>query len=115
MELRTHRENTILIAAPDGRIDSSNAMQFEEALFSAMQETDTALVLNLAKTPYLSSAGLRTIARLVTENRTTGRKLALCELTSSVTEVVTTSGFSQLVPVLPTEEAATAAVAAPAA
>lgn len=57
-----------------GRIDSSNAQEFDKAVFDALQAGQGNLVVNLNGVTYMSSAALRTL--IGAQKETKGRKLA---------------------------------------
>ena len=61
MAVNSDRQNGTLIARADGRIDGANAREFQVALESAIDPTDSNVILDLENLSYISSAGLRVI------------------------------------------------------
>ena len=61
MGLAFNREDGILIAVADGRVDGANAQEFQGALADEIDADDRGLVLDMGQITYISSAGLRVI------------------------------------------------------
>lgn len=79
-----------------GHIDSSNALQAESVILSlAAENTADALILDAENLEYISSAGLRIILRLLKS----GKKPKLINVSSSVFEILETTGFTEMMPV----------------
>ena len=57
MEIKTEREDGILIANVNGRVDSANAREFENVLSSAISDDDTSVVVDFGGLSYISSSG----------------------------------------------------------
>ena len=112
MELTTVREDETLVVTLSGRIDGANAPEVQKALEDALAPEDRGLVLDMEGVTFMSSAGLRIVAIMINRTRTNRTRFALCSLSGSVMEVLATSGFSKMVPVLQTLEEARASVAA---
>ena len=92
--MKTERENETLIARAEGRIDSTNARDFEDAMTAVIDESDRAVIIDCENLAYISSAGLRSLLiGKVLWNR--DAKLALCSLSASIREVFEISGFDR--------------------
>ena len=100
MELGIVRENGILIASPQGRLDGSNAQEFQGSLTEAISADDRAVVLDLADLSYISSAGLRVILMTTKTLQRQNTGLAVCSLAEPIREVFEISGFDKIIPVL---------------
>ena len=61
MSIHTEREGSTLIAIADERVDGANAREFQNELEAAIDENDHAVILDLQRLFYISSAGLRVI------------------------------------------------------
>jgi anti-anti-sigma factor len=61
----THKRVDVIIAS--GRIDSSNASEFDAAIKDALDEGRYNLVLDLSDVSYMSSAGLRVMVAALRE------------------------------------------------
>ena len=96
MDLRTQRENEVLIVEVEGRIDGSNSRDFEAAVSSAAGSSDKAVIVDMAEASYISSAGLRAFLMLA---QTLNAKLMLCSLPDSIKEIIEISGFHKIIPI----------------
>ena len=99
MGLNFSRQDDIPIAVADGRVDGANAQEFQNTLTDAINSDDRGLVLDLAQTTYISSAGLRVILLTAKALNRQNAELAVCSLTDSVREVFEISGFDKIIPV----------------
>jgi anti-anti-sigma factor len=99
MELAIVRENGILIASPQGRLDGSNAQEFQGNLTEAIESNDRAVVLDLGQLSYISSAGLRVILITTKALQRQNQELAVCSLGESIREVFAISGFDKIIKV----------------
>ena len=61
MSIHTEREGSTLIARADERVDGANARKFQNELEAAIDENDHAVILDLKRLFYISSAALRVI------------------------------------------------------
>ena len=98
MEVHAEREDGILIARAEGRVDGNNAREFEGKLNAAIGEDDRLLVMDLQDLSYISSAGLRVFLMIAKEFQRRGGKLVVCSLTDTINEVFEISGFSKIIP-----------------
>ena len=109
MELETERQGDTLIAKTDGRVDGANAREFQSALEAAIDDNTSAVILDMERLSYISSAGLRVI--LLTAKSLQGRnaKFAVCSLSESIQEVFEISGFDKIISIHPSQAEALAA------
>ena len=110
MEISTEKEGEILVAKPEGRIDSTTARAFQEALETAIKDGNDGLILDLEEVSYISSAGLRVILIIAKTLQKDNRKLAVCALVESIVEVFKISGFDKIIPIYSTKAEAQAAI-----
>ena len=110
MNVATERQDDVLSADVGGRIDGSNAVEFEAAIRAAIMESDRAVIMDFEKLSYISSAGLRVILLVAKFLQNRDTKLVLCSLSDPVREVFEISGFDKILPVLPTRADALAAL-----
>ena len=110
MEINAERDGATVIARPTGRLDGSNAGEFQEALEGAIEESDRALVLDFEDISYISSAGLRVILLTARSLQGNGGQMALCSLDAPIREVFAISGFDTIIPIHGTRDEALAAV-----
>ena len=101
MEVATVREGATVVARVSGRVSGlATAAELQKALEGAFTAGDEALVVDFADVPFISSAGLRTIAIIL--NRTQAAKVdfVVSSLSDPVREVFAMTGFDQLVRVV---------------
>lgn len=110
MAISTERDGGTLIAKTEGRVDGSNAREFQDALEEAIEPTDTAVVLDLENLSYISSAGLRVILLTAKTLRKQDAKLAVCSLSDSIKQVFEISGFDKIIPIHASQAEAVSAV-----
>ena len=112
MDVETERQDNVLSVLVSGRIDGSNAAAFEETVKAAMEESDRAVVMDLEKLSYISSAGLRILLMIAKNLASRDGKLALCALSEPIREVIEISGFDKIIPVHGSRADALASVSA---
>ena len=97
MKMTTERQDDVLSIQVVGRIDGSNAIAFQEAVRTAVEDRDRATIIDCAELSYVSSAGLRAV--LVTAKSLTNRdvRFALCALSDNVLEIFQKSGFDKII------------------
>ncbi|WP_420645204.1 STAS domain-containing protein [Candidatus Leptofilum sp.] len=89
-----------------GRIDSSNAAEFEGGLKQLTGTGRSNLVLNLAGVTYMSSAGLRTLVSTLKECKRGGGDVRLAAPSERVSEVLSLAGLDSLFKVFEDDTAA---------
>ena len=112
MEINAEREGGAVVAAANGRIDSSNSRDFHTGLEAAVGDDDSALVLNFKDVTYISSAGMRVILLTAKSLRGKGTQFALCAMSDSIREVFRISGFDKIIPIHDSQSEALTAVGA---
>ena len=112
MEVQTERQEDTLVAKTHGRVDGSNAIDFQTALESAIDSKDSAVLLDMEGLSYISCAGMRVI--LLSAKALGGRnaKFAICSISSSIREVFQISGFDKIIPIYPSQAEALASLKA---
>ena len=60
-QVKAERQDSTLTACLTGRIDASNALEFENAITSNITEGDRAVILDFENLTYISSSGLRIV------------------------------------------------------
>jgi len=79
-----------------GRIDSSNASDFESALKELTEKGEYQLVLNMSGVEYTSSAGLRAMVSTLRECKKHNGDLRLSDPSPRVKEVLDLAGLTSL-------------------
>ena len=95
MDIREDTRGDACLVAVSGRLDSNTAAALE-AVLPARVKDNPKLILDLADTPYVSSAGLRVLLIAAKAARAAGHKLVLSGLSPSVREVFDISGFTSI-------------------
>ena len=99
-----------MVVAVSGRVDSANAPDFQEALRTAGSSEGQAMILDFGELAYISSAGLRAILMTARILREEAPPLAVCSLLATILEIFEISGFSKILAVCETPDAAAAHV-----
>ena len=108
MDLKTERQDGVLSAHVGGRIDGTNAREFEEAVRTAIDKSDRAVIMDFENLSYISSAGLRAVLLTAKNLRTQDAKFALCSLSAHIREVFEISGFDKIIAIHPSRAEALA-------
>jgi anti-anti-sigma factor len=95
MNIIERDENGITIFELEGRIDTEGAVDMDLALQSAVAAGQYKMVLDMAKVRYIGSAGLRTMADVLTKNKELGGDLKLVALNHKVLRVLRIIGFDR--------------------
>ena len=110
MDINAERNGATLIAKTGGRVDGTNATEFQDALRNVISVDDKAVILDFEDLSYISSAGLRVILLTAKDMRTANVKFAVCSLSQSVRDVFTISGFDQIIDIHDNQQIALSAV-----
>ena len=89
-----------------GRMDALSAPEVEAKLNPWLEENKRVLVLDLAGLDYISSAGLRILLSAAKRMKARAGVLFLARLQNGVRQVFEISGFSAILPIYDTVEAA---------
>ncbi len=94
--METKLENRTLIICLEGRIDTNNAAETEQKIFSVVEEkkNDTEKVkVDAGNLEYISSAGLRVLMKL---RKSLGYPLEVLNVSRDVYDIFETTGFTEL-------------------
>jgi anti-anti-sigma factor len=106
------REGEVAIAAVEGEIDSSNVGELAGRVRAMLTNRSEALVVDLAQTSYIDSAGINLLFALGTELRERQQELHLVvSPTSPIARMLTITGVDATVATHATRAAALQAVA----
>jgi anti-sigma B factor antagonist/stage II sporulation protein AA (anti-sigma F factor antagonist) len=109
VELASWQWADVVVAAPAGRIDHTNAEKLNRALAPLLDRcgVDTgALLLDLANVDYISSIGLRVLMVAAKQARFQEARIAVTGLQPVVDEIFQISRFNYVLDVFPTVRAA---------
>jgi anti-anti-sigma factor len=94
MGIKTKLENGKLIIFPEGRIDTSNAMEVEKEMFQlAYEHANTPIEVDAKRLEYISSSGLRIFMKLL---RMKKDKIIIRNVSSDVYNIFEVTGFTEL-------------------
>ena len=105
-DIKWERIQGILIAIVLGRIDSSNANEFQRVLEAEINSADQALLLDFERVSYISSAGLRIGLIIAKQFNKPGKQFGICSLSDPVREVISASGFDEIISIYESRDAA---------
>ena len=97
LTIRGEKKDGALVAKTAGRVDGSNAREFQDALESLLGDDTTAMVLDLEELSYISSAGLRVILLVARRIHSKNGKFGVCALSDAIKEVFQISGFDKII------------------
>ncbi len=97
LTIEGERSSGTLIAKASGRIDGSNAREFQDALETFLEGESSSLVLDLENLSYISSAGLRVILLVSKKLQKSSAQFGVCSLSVSISEVFQISGFDKII------------------
>lgn len=95
MQITSREKSGIAVFTLVGRIDSVGAGELDIALQNAANEGRYKMVLDMTGVTYINSAGLRTLADILTRNRAHDGDLRLVALNPKVERVFKIIGFDK--------------------
>ena len=95
MNITRHDTQGIATFILEGRVDSTGAVEMDQALQAAAAEGTHKMVLDMAEVTYMNSAGLRTLADILTRNRANNGDLLLVATNPKVERVFKIIGFDK--------------------
>ncbi len=110
--METERNAQTLILRPTGKIEGTNAQEFQDDIMERIQPDDQALIINLGEVSYISSAGLRIFAMTNNHAAANNIRFALCSPSVPVTAVFKTSGLYRIITIHESEQKAVQALEA---
>jgi len=112
MSVLFSKQGDVLIAIPNGRLDTNNSPEAEKAISENIENGDTKIIIDFSKTDYISSAGLRVILITAKQLRQKSGTIVLCNANEQIHEVLEISGFLSLVKCVATLDDALSEIAA---
>ena len=95
MDIIERDENGVTVYVLEGRIDTAGAVDLDLALQAAAANGKNKMILDMAGVRYIGSAGLRTMADVLTKNQKAGGDLKLVALNHRVLRVLRIIGFDR--------------------
>jgi anti-anti-sigma factor len=97
----------VALAAVEGEVDASNALEIAHRLRALLTNRSVALVVDLTHTSYLDSAGINLLFELADELRTRQQQLRLVIAPGSpIARPISITGLDAVVPTFETRDAA---------
>jgi anti-anti-sigma factor len=93
MEIQEHEAGKVTVISVNGRIDSTNAIDFGNRLRAHYATPGRRLLLDLQQLEYISSAGFRTLLIALRRATESGGRLALSGVTGRVHDLFDLGGF----------------------
>ena len=96
LEINVTEMNRVDLLEISGRVDSNTAPQLSEALNKQIEKGTTNFVVDLQKTSYMSSAGLRELVSVLKQVKKDGGDLRLCTPSERVSDVLELAGLNSI-------------------
>lgn len=109
MDWHCQQDDGVVIVTPGGPIDHQNAGDFDARLLAAVKSiggSGDRLIIDLSAVDYMSSAGLRALARAAKEARQLSLDVSVAGLRDTMAEIFAISRFDRLFTVFDTADAA---------
>ncbi len=110
MEIQVQDSGKASVVAVTGKLDAVSAGGYEKAIAQLIADGKTCLVIDFANLGYISSAGLRVLLSTAKQLKPKGGTVLFANLQDNVREVFEMTGFSSILGVHPSVEAALAAL-----
>lgn len=94
------------IVSVEGRVDTTNANEFEKAMMKVVEEGCAKIILDCSGLNYISSSGLRIFLIVQKKMMAIKGQFNLCNLQPGIKEIFDISGFSSIFSVFADREAA---------
>ena len=109
IEVAEERNDEVLVLSPIGRLDSGNVRSFESVVMDHVSKGERRVVVDFSRLDFISSAGMRVLLIAAKALKAGEGTLVLCAMKDHIEEVFKISGFSQIIPIKDSREAALAA------
>jgi anti-anti-sigma factor len=93
------QENSKIVFALEGRLDTTTAPQLQEVLLPAFEETNE-ISLDFGNLAYVSSAGLRVLLMGQKEAKKKDGSMTLCGVSQEIMEVFEMTGFAAMLTIV---------------
>jgi len=105
-DLKIEQVGDVFVLHVKGRLDVVSSPIVEKRILEAINEGHKHLLLEIAEVSYLSSSGMRMLLSIAKKLRTSSGKLAICNLSTNVLDVLKMAGFDHILQLFKTEEEA---------
>jgi anti-anti-sigma factor len=94
MGINVEKLKRVVLITVDGRIDSTNASELDDALKETLNEGSNNLIVNLGDVEYMSSAGLRALVSALRESKKKRGDLVISAPSARVSEIFELAGLT---------------------
>lgn len=106
MNITERDQNGVTVFTIEGRVDTQGAIDMDLALQTAVAEGKNKMVLDMSELRYISSAGLRTLADVLTRNKEANGDLKMSAMNKKIMRVFQIVGFDKFFSIYDTVEEA---------
>ena len=106
LQIDESKEGEVTVLHLAGRLDAVTAPDFEQKLAALVSGGCAKLVVDFGRLAMIVSAGLRVFLAFAKKCRKSGGRMALCGMQPVVFDVFKISGFTEILAIFPTREAA---------
>lgn len=99
MKIEVINEGAVALVRPEGKLDSSNAAEFETALNQVVDGKASNLIVDLENVSFMASAGLRVLLATTKKLMRGNRIMRVFGLNGLVRETFEISGFVSIIDV----------------
>ena len=103
MQIDVKKDGEISIVTIDGAVDGKTAPEAQNTITPLLQP-NSAVILDMSKVNYMSSAGLRTLLLVYRQSSSQNSRLALVGVSEEVKDVMSMTGFLKFFTLCPTLE-----------
>jgi anti-anti-sigma factor len=96
----------IPVVAICGRLDTANSAMFDAQTASVLADRCARILLDMSATTYVSSAGLRSILKIIKHTARSGGRAGMFSVPGPILEIIEISGFQALLDMYPDQETA---------
>lgn len=106
MNVKVEFESSYAIVSLEGRVDTTNANEFENSMLQVLANGYTKIVLDCSGLDYISSSGLRVFLIVQKKINAAKGQFRLCGLQPGIVEIFDISGFTSIFSIFPNKEVA---------
>jgi anti-anti-sigma factor len=104
MNVKVESSQDYTLVTVDGRIDTTNAKEFENAMMEVLGSGSKNIILDCSGLKYISSSGLRVFLIVLKKMKADKGQFFVCSLQPGIKEIFDISGFSTIFSLYPDKE-----------
>lgn len=109
MTITENHQDNVLVVNLSGRLDGLTSPEVDKKFIALAEGDDQVVVVDLSGLEYISSAGLRVLLMAAKKFSSSRKRLVFGSMTDNTKQVFDISGFTSILKVYPSTEAAVAA------